>query len=64
VAGADITALRKVEVESTDYAQRANGASVQQVEALEKETDRRYRQLKRSGKLVTLTGAQLRKQFE
>jgi antitoxin (DNA-binding transcriptional repressor) of toxin-antitoxin stability system len=61
VCGADIIALRKVEVESTDYAQREYGATSQQVAALEKATDRRYRKLKRSRKLVTVTAEQLRK---
>jgi hypothetical protein len=57
----DIIALRKVEVESTDYAQREYGAPPEQVAALEKATDRRYRTLKRSGNLVTVTAEQLRK---
>jgi antitoxin (DNA-binding transcriptional repressor) of toxin-antitoxin stability system len=61
VCGADIIALRKVEVESTDYAQREYGVTAEQVEALDRATDRRYRTLKRSGKLVTVTAAQLRK---
>ena len=61
VCGADIVALRKVEVESTDYARREYGAGADQVAALEKATDRRYRALKRSGKLVTVTAEQLRK---
>ena len=61
VCGADIIALRKVEVESTDYAQREYGASLEQVTALEKATESRYRALKRSGKLVTVTAAELRK---
>jgi len=64
VCGADIIALRKVEVESTDYAQREYGATPEQVSALEKATDRRYRALKRSGKLVTVTAEQLRKMIE
>ena len=64
VAGADIIALRRVEVASLDYAQREYGASAQQVAALEKATDRRYRQLKGSGKLVTLSAGQLRKLLE
>ena len=64
ICGADIIALRKVEVESTDYAQRAYGVTPEQVTALEKATDKRYRQLKRSGKLVTVTAAQLRKLLE
>lgn len=61
ICGADIIALRKVEVESTDYAQREYGATPEQVAALEQATDRHYRRLKRSGKLMSLTAEQLRK---
>jgi antitoxin (DNA-binding transcriptional repressor) of toxin-antitoxin stability system len=61
IFGADIVALRKVAVESTDYAQSEYGATPEQVAVLEKATDRRYRKLKRSGELVTVTTEQLRK---
>jgi len=61
VCGAEIIALRKVEVESTDYAQREYQATPEQIAARDKATDRRYRSLKRSGKLVTVTAEQLRK---
>jgi antitoxin (DNA-binding transcriptional repressor) of toxin-antitoxin stability system len=64
VAGADIIALRKVEVESTDYAQREYGVGPDQLSALDKSTDRRYRHLKRSGRLVSVSAAQLRKMVE
>jgi len=64
ICGADIIALRKVAVESTDYMQREYGVTPEQVTALDKATDKRYRQLKRSGKLVTITAAQLRKMLE
>ena len=64
VAGADIIALRKVEVESADYAQREYGVTTDQVTSLERATDRRYRQLKRAGRLVTMSAAQLRKLLE
>jgi antitoxin (DNA-binding transcriptional repressor) of toxin-antitoxin stability system len=64
ICGADIIALRKVEVESTDYAQREYGATQGQVAVLEEATEERYRQLKRSGKLVTVTTEQLRKMLE
>lgn len=64
VCGADIIALRKVEVESTDYAQREYRATPEQVAALEQATDRRYRRLKRSGQLVTVTAEQLRKMID
>ena len=61
VSGADIIAVRKVEVESADYAQREYGATADLLTFLEEATDRRYRQLKRSGKLVTVSAARLRK---
>jgi len=64
VCGADIIALRKVEVESTDYAQREYGVAPEQVAVLDKATDKRYRQLRRSRKLVTVTAEQLRKKLE
>ena len=64
VCGADIVALRKVEIESTDYAQREYGATPEQVAALEKATEERYRRLKRSRKLALMTGQDLRKAFE
>jgi hypothetical protein len=51
-------------VESTDYAKRVYGATPEQVAALEETTDKRYRQLKRSGKLVTVSTDQLRKRLE
>ena len=64
VAGADIIALRKVEVESTDYAQREYGATQEQIAIFAEATEKRYRRLKRSGKLVTVTTEQLRKMLE
>ena len=64
VCGADIVALRKVDIESTDYAQREYGATPEQVAALEKATEERYRRLKRSRKLALMTGQDLRKAFE
>jgi antitoxin (DNA-binding transcriptional repressor) of toxin-antitoxin stability system len=64
IRGADIIALRKVEVESRDQAQREYGATQEQVAALEEATEKRYRRLKRSGKLVTTTTEQLRKMLE
>jgi antitoxin (DNA-binding transcriptional repressor) of toxin-antitoxin stability system len=60
VCGADIIALRKVEVESTDYAEREYGVSRNEVEALEEATERRYDELRRSEELVPITAEQLR----
>jgi antitoxin (DNA-binding transcriptional repressor) of toxin-antitoxin stability system len=64
VCGADIVALRKVNVEATDYVQREYGVTPEQVAALEKATERRYQSLKRSKKLVSVTAKQLRDMLE
>jgi antitoxin (DNA-binding transcriptional repressor) of toxin-antitoxin stability system len=64
IRGAEIIALRKVEVESTDYAQREYAATPEQIGAFADATDKRYRRLKRSGKLVTATTEQLRNLLE
>jgi antitoxin (DNA-binding transcriptional repressor) of toxin-antitoxin stability system len=61
VYGADIIALRRVEVESKDYAQREYSAAPEKVADLEEATDKRYERLKRTGKLVTVSAEQLRK---
>jgi hypothetical protein len=53
-----------VDVESTDYAQREYAATPEQIAAFEAATDKRYRRLKRSGKLVTVTAEQLRNLLE
>jgi antitoxin (DNA-binding transcriptional repressor) of toxin-antitoxin stability system len=64
VVGSSIIALRRVEVEPTDYAQREYGVGAQQVAALDAATERCYRRLKNRGALVTLSTAQLRKLIE
>jgi antitoxin (DNA-binding transcriptional repressor) of toxin-antitoxin stability system len=64
VRGAEIIALRRVEVESTDYAQREYAATPEQIAAFADSTDKRYRRLKRSGKLVTVSTEQLRNLLE
>jgi antitoxin (DNA-binding transcriptional repressor) of toxin-antitoxin stability system len=61
VSGADVIALRKVEVESTDYARREYGVTEEQVQTLEEATDRRYQRLRRTRALVTVTASELRK---
>jgi len=61
IAGADIIALRKVGIESTDYAQREYGATTEQVQALDRATTARHRRLERSKRLTTVTAADLRK---
>ena len=64
VRGAEIIALRRVEVESTDYAQREYATTPEQIAAFAAATDKRYRRLKRSGKLVTVSTEQLRNLLE
>jgi len=64
IRGADIIALRKVEVDSTDYAQREYGVTPEELARFEQETEKRYQQLKRSGKLVKLTPKKLRKMID
>lgn len=61
ICGADVIALRKVEVESTDYAQREYGATAEQVAVVAEATEKRYRRQKAEKKLVTVTSDQLRK---
>jgi antitoxin (DNA-binding transcriptional repressor) of toxin-antitoxin stability system len=64
IRGAEIIALRRVDVESTDYAQREYGATPEQIAAFSEATEKRYRRLKRSGKLVTASVEQLRNVLE
>jgi antitoxin (DNA-binding transcriptional repressor) of toxin-antitoxin stability system len=64
IRGADIIALRRVEVESTDYAQHEYAATPEQIAAFAEATEKRYRRLKRSGRLVTVTPDRLRSLVE
>jgi len=60
IRGAAIIALRPVEVESADYAQREYAATPEQITTLALATDKRYRRLKRQGRLATVTPERLR----
>jgi antitoxin (DNA-binding transcriptional repressor) of toxin-antitoxin stability system len=64
IRGSEIIALRRVEVESADYAEREYGATPEQIAEFADATDKRYRRLKRSGKLVTVSAAHLRSLLE
>ena len=55
VSGADIIALRKVEVEASDYAWREYGLTQEEVAAYEQRVDTRYKQLKKTGGFDVLT---------
>lgn len=64
ISGADIIALRKVEVESTDYAFREYGVTPQELDAFEKAAEKRYQKSRRAGQLITKTPEGLRRMFE
>ena len=64
ICGADVIALRKVNVESTDYAQREYAATPDQVTAFERATDKRYQHRKKTRKLVTVSSRKLRQMLE
>lgn len=63
VAGADVIALRKVEVESTDYAWREYGVSQQELAQVEKRLETEYQRLKKRGKLMVVTAEDLKKKL-
>jgi antitoxin (DNA-binding transcriptional repressor) of toxin-antitoxin stability system len=60
VSGADIIALRKVEVEASDYAWREYGLTEEEVAAYEQRVDARYKQLKKTGDFDVLTADDVR----
>lgn len=64
ISGADVIALRKVEVESTDYAFREYGATSEDMKRFEKQAEKRYQQQSRSGKLARLNSNKLKQLLE
>lgn len=64
ISGADIIALRKVEVESADYARREYDVTGAQVDDADRATGERFQKLKKSGKLTVITLGELRKLHE
>lgn len=64
VNGADIIALRKVEVESTDYAFREYGLTQAELAALEERVEKDYQAQKEAGKLRTFTQKDLKRMLE
>lgn len=64
ISGADIIALRKVEVESSDYAFREYGVTPKEMQAFERAAEKRYEKSKRAGKLVSKTPADLKRMIE
>ena len=55
VSGADVIALRKAEVESTDYPRREFGVTDEELDRFEARLDADYARLKKQGKLIVLT---------
>ena len=54
VSGADVIALRKVEVESTDYAWREYSVMQEELETYERKVDAEHERLKKAGKLIVV----------
>lgn len=63
LTGADVIALRKVEVEATDYAWREYGVTEAELDKFESQLDADYRRLKKQGKLIVLTPEELKKKL-
>lgn len=61
IDGANIIALRKVGVESTDYAFREYGVTETELDHFEERLDADYKRLKKQGKLRATTPADLKK---
>lgn len=55
ISGANIIALRKVEVEATDYAWKEYGVTPEEIKAYEQRALKEHRQLKSRGKLNYFT---------
>jgi antitoxin (DNA-binding transcriptional repressor) of toxin-antitoxin stability system len=64
ISGADIIALRKVEVESTDYAGKEYGVTDAEVEEAARAADLRFEKLKKTGKLTVTTHGELKELLE
>jgi antitoxin (DNA-binding transcriptional repressor) of toxin-antitoxin stability system len=63
MSGADVIALRKVEVEATDYAWREYGVTDAELDRFEAKLDADYQRLKKQGKLIVLTPEELKKKL-
>ena len=64
ISGADVIALRRVQVESADYAWREYGVTNEEVAHYEQEAGAEHRRLKKAGKLEYLTTDDLSKRRE
>ena len=64
ISGSQIVALRKVDVESTDYAFREYGVTPVELQVFEKAVEKRYKKSEKAGKLIAKTAPELRKMLE
>lgn len=64
IAGADVIALRKVEIEATDYAWREYQVSPDEITAYEDRATDEHQAARQAGKLEYLTPAKLRVKCE
>ena len=67
ISGADIIALRKVEVEAVDeysYGRREYGVTRKELDQFGKAVDEHIAQERRAGKLIKATSGQLRNQID
>jgi antitoxin (DNA-binding transcriptional repressor) of toxin-antitoxin stability system len=64
ISGGDVIALRKVEVQSADYAQHAYGVTDEQVEKFATSANRRFEKLRSTGKLTVTTHTELKALLE
>ena len=62
ISGADVIALRKVEVESADYAWREYGLGQAEVTAYERAAEAQHERLREDGQVEYLTAEDLRRQ--
>lgn len=60
MSGADVIALRKVEVEATDYAWREYGVTPAELERFDEAMEARYQRQRKAGKLKVMTPAELK----
>ena len=64
ISGPNIIALRKVEVEATDYAFREYGVTSDEIRRYEERVIQEHKELKKAGKLRSFSVEEIRRQRE
>ena len=64
ISGSNIIALRKVEVEATDYAFREYGVTSDEIRRYEERVIQEHKDLKKAGKLRSLSVEEIRRHRE